>query len=223
MDKLDAMKGTAKMDFQKGNPPEWSKLLQNPEAIPVLKAHDTRVQGLKARLAAHIQAHRMQWVADEADRLWRERGKPRLTHPAPNWAGAQPYETWLEQAKRNVQRRIEGRFERLSTIDERMREEIINRPKPREIEPIVLIDAKARHVRRQAVNYFNSQSEANLQIQETPRSRERELENFDRLDKRFTRIERARDKMISRLEPSAQETLAREPKTTLKQSFGQEM
>ncbi|MDX2085748.1 MAG: hypothetical protein SFZ03_10225 [Candidatus Melainabacteria bacterium] len=133
MDKLDAMKGTAKMDFQKSNPPEWSKLLQNPEAIPHLKAHNTRVQGLKERLAAHIQAHRMQWIADEADRLWRERGKPRLTHPAPNWAGSQPYETWLEQAKRNVQRRIEGRFEQLSTIDARMRDEIINRPKPEEI------------------------------------------------------------------------------------------
>jgi hypothetical protein len=129
VDKLDSQKGKAKMDFQNSNPSYWSALLQNPEAIPHLKAHDTRVQGIKARLAEHIQAKRMQWVADEADKIWWERGKPRLSHPAPKWAGRQPYETWLEQAKRNVQRRIEVRFESLSTIDERMREQIIHRTK----------------------------------------------------------------------------------------------
>jgi hypothetical protein len=217
------MKGKAKMDFQNSNPSYWSALLQNPEAIPHLKAHDTRVQGIKARLAEHIQANRMQWVADEADRLWRERGKPKLTHPVPKWAGRQPHETWLEQAKRNVHRRIEERFARLFDIDEQMCKEIIHRPKTQDIQPVLLVEAKARRARNHtAASYRNHRAETSY-VTEPQENLGDRRDNETRLSERLNRIEREKSNMLSQLETPQSEPARKEPKPGIKHSFGQEM
>jgi len=155
--RLDQLQRKAKAAFTRANPAYWKKVQGNPElAVQAKTVHDW-ARWIALRMETHIHKHSQKWIAQEAVKVFEERGRPDFEHPSPSWAIDQPVNvSYLEEARRRVQSRTQGRMSRINTAAERMLQAQEVRNRVPDLQATVLEIVKQTQEKRDKTNrHFN--------------------------------------------------------------------
>ena len=198
--KLKDLSDKVKTAFTKANP-NWLKRVQgNEKAISAARQLEDRTKTLEETMHTHCQKHKQQWIAKETVKVWEEREQVNLDHLTPLWGGEPNHNSYLQEARQRIHRRIKGRMRRIRSISQQMQSNLLIEHQPDMTYTLRIqlhyIKNRARNVREKAKDHFTRNK--NQWIENAHRKGDRKPERtvFKRLNQRINRIKTAQKNML---------------------------
>lgn len=221
--------GQAKQAFEEANPAIWNKIQGQPVIIQEVKNIHDRTETLMQRMQDHVDQHRQNWVGREAVRLLEEHGGRSVDAPRPSWVSDIPVNfSFLQEARRRVQLRIDGRMGRIAEAGKRMEAQVATDRVPardhgprdpvlrQEVQTII---NRTQIARNKARSHYAKHRDGWLKNAVGRGSDNPKMEVFHGQQARMQRIDRAGDRLIRDLFQDHNRTLPKSKDTALVQDF----
>lgn len=220
-EQLELLKNHSKREFDRVNPEIWNKVKGNPEKIEQAMAIQDRMSAIKERLHNHCKKHRTNWVAQEVVKIFTERERLNLEHPAPNWA-PNPQISYLEEARQRVQNRINTRFKRIPEIGKRLQSNFVNdQVNTNETlkSKVMSIVDRTQEVRDKARIHFARHKDIWIKKAQQRRSQNPQMDVYQKQRERLSRIDKAEHRLIHQAFKEHGRSIAEEKDQTMTQEF----
>ena len=228
-EKLELLKLHSKRAFENANPAIWKKLQNDPEKIKQVRNIESRARALLKRMKDHIEKHKKNWVAREVVKQFEKDQHFTLEHPIPRWALNQPHNvSYLEDARRLVNGRINNRIWRISQIEQRMKNRLVQgREKTRtdfslksEVHYIV---GRTQTVRAKARAHFAKHRDKWIENARNRGAESPEREVFQKHYQRLSSIDKAEHRLIHQAFKDHGQSFPQKQERSMTQDFNQAM
>ena len=228
-EKLELLKQHSKRALEQVNPEIWKNLQNDLEKIKQARHIENRARALRERLKEHIEKHKKNWVAREVVKQFEKDQHLTLEHPIPSWALNQSSNvSYLEEARKKVNSRIKSRLKRISQIEQRMKNRLVQAQEKRRAEfslksEVHYIVGRTQNIRARARAHFAKNRDNWIENVRNKGSESPEKEVFQRHHQRLSNIDKAEHRLIHQAFKEHGQSLPETQKRSLTQDFNQAM